>query len=145
MLSMRVLFLFIVVLCAGSVMAQDSSGVVVHKDPRVDQLVKKTIELNEYNTREARRFVPGFRILIINTNDRNKANEAKARVYRNFPELKSYLVYQSPFFKLKVGNFSTQKEAEEYLSRLQTVFPANIYIVRDTIEVNPDKSGDLDK
>lgn len=142
---MRILSLLLMLLAFHELNAQDSTGVVVHKDPRVDLLLKKSIELNEYNTREARRFVPGFRILIINTNDRNKANDAKARVYRNFPELKSYLVYQAPFFKLKVGNFATQKEAEEYLSRLQTVFPANIYIVRDTIEVNPDKSGELEK
>ncbi len=143
---MRNLFLILLLLSAAlRVAAQDSSRLVVHKDPRLDQLVKKTIEINEYNTREARRFVPGFRILIINTNDRNKANEAKARLYRNFPEVKSYLVYQSPFYKLKAGNYLSQKEAEDALNRLQVVFPANLYIVRDVIEVNPDKSGELEK
>lgn len=143
---MRNLFLILFLSTAAlRVAAQDSSRLVVHKDPRLDQLVKKTIEINEYNTREARRFVPGFRILIINTNDRNKANEAKARLYRNFPEVKSYLVYQSPFYKLKAGNYLSQKEAEDALNRLQVVFPANLYIVRDVIEVNPDKSGELEK
>ena len=143
---MRNLFLILLLLSAAlRVAAQDSSTLVVHKDPRLDQLVKKTIEINEYNTREARRFVPGFRILIINTNDRNKANEAKARLYRNFPDVKSYLVYQSPFYKLKAGNYLNQKEAEDALNRLQVVFPANLYIVRDVIEVNPDKSGELEK
>jgi len=143
---MRNLYLILLLLSSAlRVAAQDSSRLVVHKDPRLDQLVKKTIEINEYNTREARRFVPGFRILIINTNDRNKANEAKARLYRNFPEVKSYLVYQSPFYKLKAGNYLSQKEAEDALNRLQVVFPANLYIVRDVIEVNPDKSGELEK
>lgn len=125
--------------------AQDTTNVTVHKDPRIDQLVKKQIEVNEFTTREARRFVQGFRVLIISTNDRNKANEAKLKVYQNFPELKAYLMYQAPYFKLKVGNFRDQKEADAYLKKIQLYFPTGVYIIRDTIEVNPDKSGELDK
>ena len=138
-LFLAFLFLF------NAVSAQDSSTVVVHKDPRIDQLVKKQIEVNEFTTREARRFVQGFRILIISSNDRIKVNEAKIKVYQNFPELKAYLLYQSPYYKLKAGNFKDQKEAEAYLKKIQLYFPTGVYIIRDTIEVNPDKSGELEK
>jgi len=125
--------------------AQDTNTVVVHKDPRIDQLVKKQIEINELTTREARRFVQGFRILIISTNDRAKANDAKIKVYEFFPELKSYFSYQSPYFKLKAGNFKDQKDAESYLKKIQVYFPTGVYIIRDMIEVNPDKSAELEK
>ena len=125
--------------------AQDSSTVVVHKDPRIDQLVKKQIEINEFTTRESRRFVQGFRLLIISTNDRVKVNNAKIKVYQNFPELKAYMIYQSPYYKLKAGNFRDQKEAEAYLKKVQEYFPTGVYIIRDTIEVNPNKSGELEK
>lgn len=125
--------------------AQETPTVKLIRDPRVDQLEKKHIEINEFNTRDARRFVQGYRLLVINTNDRNKANEAKAKVYKTFPELKAYLVYQSPFYKLKVGNFKDQKEADVYLKKVQLYFPASVYIIRDMIEVNPDKSGELEK
>ena len=124
---------------------QDSSGISVHKDPRVDALLRKQVEVFEYNTREARRFVPGFRIMVISTPDRNKANEAKSRVYRNFPELKAYFVYQASQFKLKVGDFKEQADAESYLLRIQPLFTTAVYMVRDMIEVNPDRSGTLDK
>ena len=50
----------------------DSTGIVVHKDPRIDMLVKKQIEINEATTRSARRFAPGYRILVLNTNNREK-------------------------------------------------------------------------
>jgi hypothetical protein len=140
-----VLFLLVITCSIGSAYAQDTGSVVVHKDPRIDQLVKKQIEYNELTTREARRHVQGFRILIISTNNRNKANEAKLKVYTNFPELKAYLMYQSPNFKLKVGNFRDQKEADAYLKKIQMYFPTGVYIIRDLIEVNPDKSGELDK
>lgn len=144
---MRRIYLFIVIMVclSGSVWAQETPTVKLIKDPRVDVVERKHIEINEYNTRDARRFVQGYRLLVINTNDRNKANEAKAKVYKTFPELKAYLVYQSPFYKLKVGNFKDQKEADVYLKKVQLYFPATVYIIRDMIEVNPDKSGELEK
>jgi len=108
-------------------------------------LVKKQIELNEFNTREARRYVQGYRILIINSNNRNLANEAKASLYLKFPELKSYLVYQSPNYKLKAGNFRDSKDAEAFMKKIKPLFTGNIFVIRDMIEVNPDKSAELDQ
>ena len=114
--------------------------IIVHKDPRLEQLVKKQIEINEVTTRESRRNVPGFRIQVINTTDRNAAINAKTTVYRLFPELKAYLLYQAPYFRLKVGNFEDRKMAESYQRQLSREFKQNVYIVNDMIEVNPDKS-----
>ncbi len=86
-------------------MAQtDTSSIVVHKDPRIDLLVKKQIEINEVTTRNARvSFVPGFRILVVVYNDRNKAVRRQIRLYQEMPELQVYLMYQAPFYKLKAG------------------------------------------
>jgi hypothetical protein len=121
----------------------DTNSVVVHKDPRIDLLVKKQIQVNELTTRDARRYVQGYRILVVSTNDRNKATNAKTKIYTEFPELKAYLMYQSPNMKLKVGDFKSREEAEPYLSAIQRFFPEGVYIIRDVIEVNPDKSGAL--
>ena len=133
-------FLFFCLLMAGlPALAQtDSGSVVVHKDPRIDLLINKQIEINEYTTRNSRRTAPGYRILVINTNDRAKASEAKARIYQQFRELPAYLMYQSPFYKLKVGNFREREEAEQYLVNIQRLFPSGVYIVRDVIEVRPE-------
>ena len=116
----------------------DTGSVVIHKDPRIDLLITKQIEINEYTTRNARRTAPGYRILVINTNDRSKASEAKARIYQQFRELPAYLMYQSPFYKLKVGNFREREEAEQYLADIQRLFPSGVHIVRDVIEVKPE-------
>lgn len=121
----------------------DSGSVVVHKDPRVDMLQKKQIQVNEFTTRDARRHVQGYRILVMNTNDRNKATNAKTKIYQEFPDLRVYLQWQAPYMKLKVGDFKTREEAEPYLTSIQRFFPTGVYIVRDVIEVNPDKSGSL--
>ncbi|KYP15007.1 MAG: hypothetical protein A1D16_10200 [Flavihumibacter sp. CACIAM 22H1] len=115
--------------------------IIVKKDPRLDQLVKKQTEINEVTTRESRRNVPGFRIQVINTTDRNAAMQAKTTVYRLFPELKAYLLYQAPYFRLRVGNFEDRKMAESYQRQLSREFKQNVYIVNDVVEVNPDKSN----
>lgn len=117
--------------------------ITVHKDARIDQLIRKQTEINEYTTRNARRTAKGFRIQVINTTDRNAAIEAKTTVYRLYPELKAYLLYQSPYFRLRVGNFETREEAEDYQRQLSREFKKNVYIVNDLIEVNPDKSAEL--
>lgn len=113
----------------------DSNTVKVHKDPRIDMLVKKQIQINEETSREARRIGKGFRLLVVNTNKREEAIEAKTKVYTYFPELKTYLIYQSPYFKLKAGNFKERKDAEEFQKKLQKYFPRGVYIMNDTIEV----------
>lgn len=136
---MKIIVCLLVLVAALKVNAQDSAGVVVHKDPRIDMLVKKQIDINEETTRDTRRTMSGYRLQVINSNDRNKVFAAKARIYQNYPELKPYLMYQPPFYKLKVGNFKTKEEAEEYRKELAREFPAGVYIVRDIIEVKPDK------
>jgi len=134
-----VLLTSFMLLAAGLCAQTESNNIIVRQDPRLDQLVNKQIEINEVNTRESRRFVPGFRILAVSSNDRNKVIEAKSAIYRKFPELTSYMMYQSPFFRLKVGNFRDRLDAEEYLSGIQELFPANkAYVVPDKIEVRPE-------
>ena len=135
-------FFLITILISLNSFAQDSSSVIVHKDPRVDLLVKKQVQINEETSREARRIGKGFRLLVINTNNRDEATAAKTKVYTFFPELKSYLYYQAPYFKLKVGNFKERKEAEEYLERLKKYFPKGVFIMNDTIELKLDKEAE---
>ena len=120
----------------------DTSSIVVHKDPRLDLLVKKQAEINEESTRNARKVARGYRLLVINTNHREDAINAKTKLYQYFPELKSYLLYQSPYFKLKAGNFKEKKEAENYQQKLNKVFPKGVFIMSDLIEVKVEKEND---
>jgi hypothetical protein len=141
---MRILFLVLGIITASIAYAQDSSSVVIKKDARIDLLIKKQAQINEETTRDARSTMPGFRIQVINTHDRNKAIAAKTKVYQLYPELKPYLKYQAPSFRLNVGNFRTRQEADEYTKKLAKHFQNNVFIVRDIIEVKPERSLDSD-
>jgi stalled ribosome rescue protein Dom34 len=133
--------IIILSLLPAATMAQqtDTAGIVVYKDARIDQLIHKQMEINEETTRDSRRSMPGFRIQVISSTDRNKVFAAKTKVYQQFPDLKPYVLYQPPYYKLRVGNFKTQTEAEEFEKQLSTLFPSGLYVIRDTIEVTPER------
>lgn len=113
----------------------DTATVLVYKDPRIADLIRQQVQINEETTRDSRRSIPGYRIQVISSPDRNKVFAAKTRIYQQFPDLKPYLLYQAPNYKLRVGNFKTQEEAEDFEKELSALFPTGLYIIRDIIEV----------
>jgi hypothetical protein len=134
---MKKMIILFCLLFTGKIFAQtDSNSVVVHKDPRIDLLIKKQIQINEETTRDSRRSIPGYRIQVINSTDRNKVFALKAKIYQQYPELKVYLVYQPPNYRLKVGNFKTPEDADNYLKQLSKQFTTGVYVIHDIIETN---------
>ena len=135
----KLLVVFGVIFISGKLAAQSDSGfVAVYKDPRLNMLIRKQAQINEESTRNNRRSMPGYRIQIVNTTDRNTAIDAKTKAYQLYPELKAYMWFQSPYYRIKVGNFKTKSEAETYLKSLARDFSSAAYIVRDVIEVKPE-------
>src|SRR5688500_4551813 len=109
----RVLMLFIACFVICSASAQDS--IVVKKDPRLDVLTHKQAAANKRNsmmTKDGK--YKGFRVQVISTRDRNKALDTKVALLTRFPEEKAYTLYQSPYFKVRIGNFITKEDAEVF-------------------------------
>jgi hypothetical protein len=121
--------------------AQDTSSVLVHKDPRVDAMVKKQAAINSAVKKASPRTMRGYRLLVVNTNKRDEAIDAKTKIYTYFPDLKAYLSYQSPYFKLKAGNFQSREEAEKYRKQLNSMFPKGVFIINDIIEVKAERES----
>jgi hypothetical protein len=140
----RILLFGSLLLCA-NVFAQTgdtaaNNSVIVHKDPRIDLLVTKQAEINEATSRDSRRTGKGYRLMIISTNKRDEAIAAKTKVYTYFPELKAYLWHQSPYYKVKAGNFRERKDAETYQQKLDVYFPNGVFIMNDIVELKLDKA-----
>ncbi len=147
---MKPALFFFFIFFSSTLFAQDSTGstpvdsnsVVVHKDPRLDMLVKKQATINEVTSRDNRRTDKGFRLLIISTSNREEAIAAKTKVYTYFPELKAYLWHQSPYYKVKAGNFKDRESAEAFQKRLNVYFPRGVFVMKDIIEVKGGKGID---
>lgn len=137
-------FLFLLIFCLQHIsfaQKNNKDSSIVHKDVRIDQLIKKQVQINTQSTSDGRKNSKGFRLLIINTAKREEAITAKAKVYAIFPELKTYLNYQSPYFKLKAGNFKEYEDALEYQIRLKSIFPEGVFIINDLIELKLDSEN----
>jgi hypothetical protein len=126
---------------------QDSSTVTIHKDPRIDLLVKKQAEVNKKTggiggTKDDNK---GFRLMVLITTKREDANKARTLLYTTFPELKHWLSFQSPYYKIKAGNFKERSEADVYRRKLNVYFPRGVFIMPDIIEIKEkDKKEDDD-
>lgn len=137
-----ILFSFLIVYtattCAQAVSRDTFSAVIVHKDPRFDEMAAKQAEINKKSYLSISHYVHGFRIQAANTQDRDEANTVKAELLRRFPDQKSYLLYQAPSFRVRIGNFLTQKDASQLRKMISALYPQKgIYIVPDIIEHIP--------
>ena len=144
---MKKILLVLSVFLAKMSFAQDTTmitgpSVIVHKDPRIDALVKKQAAINLAVKKSTGRTMKGYRLLVINTNSRDEAIAAKTKIYTHFPDQKAYLNYQTPFFKLKAGNYQTRDEAKQYQKLMNSLFPKGVFIISDTIEVKPEKENE---
>jgi hypothetical protein len=76
----------------------------------------------------------GFRVVIFSGPDRAQAMQAKNLFSRNFPGIPSYVSYNVPSYKIKVGNFESRAEANEFLRRIGRAFPTS-FIVPDIVTI----------
>lgn len=131
-------FIIFMLAAVTSLKAQDvvtgDGSVKVQKDSRIDVLIKKQIYINTLAIRNQ----PGFRVQVITTNKRNEANDAKAKAMQLFPEYRSYIDYQAPYFKVRIGDFRSREEATELRDRLMTQFTGGVFVVPATINVSPE-------
>ena len=98
-----------------------------------------TLTLNRKVYLDNNRTAQGYRILVMNTNDRKKAMDTKSKLMRDFPEHKTYLVYQSPSFKIQIGNFRTRNDAERLRKQITKMYPSGVIVIPSTIEVKPEE------
>ena len=84
----------------------------------------------------------GYRLQVLNTRSRDEAYKVKAQLLQHFPEQKSYVLFQAPYFKIRFGNFTDRSDALRYKSSLSAIFPQVIYVVNDDVEYTPPKEDD---
>ena len=115
--------------------SQDSSAVSINKNFSVKQetgISNLLYKYKEYNRK--REFAEGFRIQIMYTDVRDEVYQSKGAMYKEFPDLSSYVEYEQPYYKLRVGDFKSRLEATYYLQQVITLYPG-AFIVRDKIKI----------
>jgi hypothetical protein len=103
--------------------------VQVQGDTRLDTLISRNIEQNK-----ASNSIQGFRIQIFFGSERKAAQEARTKFMQNFPGYDSYLIYQQPYFKVRVGDFRTKLEAHALFKQVLPEFE-RVFIIPDRINL----------
>lgn len=78
--------------------------------------------------------IKGYRIQLFTGAERLGALDTKSELQKNFPEATVYIIYQQPYFKVRVGDYRSQAEAQEMYHKLLTVFP-KAFLVPDDINL----------
>lgn len=147
----HILFIFTIILSqsVSSQVRPDSlmnmNKVKVIKDYRLDILATKQSEINTAILKNQARTTKGFRLMVLNTNDKDYAYKIRTELLQKFPEQKPYMWFSSPYIRIKFGNFKTREEAEVYRKQISAMLNgANIYFLQETIEVDPGDDFDPD-
>ena len=109
---------------------ENKGEIMIFQDMRINELVYNH---SEQNKRKAG--VPGYRIRIysdLGSGARDQSQSIKARFYEIFPEIPIYREYDSPYFKVYVGDYRTKIDALKDFNNIKRYFPS-AFIVPDKI------------
>lgn len=113
---------------------------IVEKDSRIDVLSEKMAEYNSGLSRKPT-MQNGYRLMLLSSTDREKVMALRGKMLQLFPDQKVYTVFQSPYIKLKFGNFLTKEEADKMKKQVAALklVEGNIYVVPEKVEVKQEK------
>ena len=115
---------------------QTRGKVQVVAPPLFDSLLAKRFTLNKgkgagYSSSY------GYRVQIYSGSNRTSAYNAQAKFNRDFPEMRTYIVYREPNFKVRAGDFRSRIEAERMKEQLRGQYPV-MFIISE--KINPPKT-----
>lgn len=86
--------------------------------------------------------VAGFRVQVFSDNNARTAQaEAKSKsvaIADAMPHYRTYVTYDAPYWRLRVGDFRSRTDAEQAADEIKALFPAysrEVRVVRDRINV----------
>ncbi|TAH04618.1 MAG: SPOR domain-containing protein [Sphingobacteriales bacterium] len=139
------LYFWVLMLCSSLTFAQTKGSVIVIKNPAIDSLIARRVLLNKLITNNSVNksassvVVYGFRVQAYFGTDRKEAYKIQAKLKQSYPDFETYISYNLPNYRIKIGDFRNRLEAEKLLSQLRSSYPT-LFIFNERI--NPPKNED---
>ena len=107
------------------------NGIVqVNADPRLEKLVKLIATPDENGD-----IIKGYRVQIFFDTDKNKTDREKAKFKTRYGNsMPCYVEYKAPNYRIKVGDFRSEIDAERFKQGLLSVFPT-AFVVKEKIKL----------
>ncbi len=134
MLRKLLIGLFCIV-CSQYALGQEKGQVIILKDPLIDSLIARKLELS----RSANRGNPavsasGFRVQIFSGLDREEAYAEQTKFKTLYPRIPTYISYTQPNYRLRVGDFRSRLEAQKFMNELRKRY-SSLFIFEE--KINP--------
>jgi arginine/ornithine N-succinyltransferase beta subunit len=131
-------FLFPILLLSSLYSWAHSDTIIVHKDARIEVLTAKQAAINKKSQMmTSNGLYKGFRVQVISTRLQDEALQIKSQLLSKYPEHKTYLAFQSPFYKVRIGNFIDRNEAIQLSKQLSKFYTRGVYVIEDAVEYTP--------
>ena len=128
---MKRIFVLLVGIMFAAISVAEEGVVILHQDSIMETLLvrKEVAEKNSAIT------AVGYRVQVYSNNNARKAKseafELEEKLVALFPEVKCYVSYSAPFWKVRLGDFSNYAEAVIFSKKVKSTLPklANEIIV----------------
>ncbi len=110
---------------------QGTGQVYITSDERLPSIIKGYINYL------GKRPIRGWRVQIyfgIGHQARIKAEQIKNTFLENYPGYPVYIVFEQPYFKVRVGNFYSKRDAAKFLFIIKPQFP-KAFLTEDNIDI----------
>lgn len=135
---MKIIYTCLICLFTSPLFAQQKGVVTVIKDPLVDSMIEKRLELNKSvvspTIKRSGAVVAkvGYRVQVFYGANRKETFKEQAKFKSYYPKLNTYITYKEPNYYLRVGDFRTRLEAQRLMNELKPLFPT-LFIFREKI------------
>jgi hypothetical protein len=106
----------------------DTAKIIIQEDDNLGVLIEK------YNSTKKDL---GFRVQIHSGLNRVDALKAQSELLKLYPKITSYVIYQQPNFKVRVGDFENRLSVVRFYEEMKSVFPSS-FIIADEIKISTD-------
>ncbi|MDQ1086568.1 SPOR domain-containing protein [Siphonobacter sp. SORGH_AS_1065] len=99
---------------------------------------------------KAAKYIAGYRIQLYTGTKRNELEAAKLFIYQRFADLNTYIAYNHPTYRLRVGDFATRLDVERYFNKIKDDYPTATIItdrvtLRDALKIMDNRAADKDE
>ena len=113
--------------------------IIINQDDRLNERIarKHYVVLENVPTKQ----ISGFRVQVYSSNQqiaKSQAQSIEQKIKEKFPNLAVYVSFQSPFWKVRIGDCTSSVEAQSLRNDVKREFPeyaAETYVVKDKVNV----------
>jgi hypothetical protein len=129
--------LFLIIFSGFSLLTMAQQDTIITGSLTIIQDTAITTLLNTKPVIQSKQTTQGYRIQLTSSANRKEVYDLKTEFLKYYPDVRAYVTYQQPYFKLRIGDFTDRTAANEFRDLINSRFPG--FIVPESVNLNTDK------